>query len=123
MAHQRWGRWWAWGAGLLLAGLARADTVDARCTVRPHGVRQPVTVLACQFSQRQGFVSITRADGVRHELSPSDQGPGRYTDETGRAALRLRGLGAKGQIYRLAHETVSVYWDTRGLPADAAASH
>jgi len=123
MGQSRWGSRCCWLllASLGLAGLAQADTVDARCEIWPHGARKPVAVLACQFSQRQGGVSIARADGVRHELSPSAQGPGRYTDETGRAAVRQRGLGARGQIYRLAHESVYVFWDTRGLPAGAAA--
>lgn len=106
--------------GLLAAGVhARADTVDARCDIYPKGSDHASKVLACTFSQRQGHVSIDRADGVRHELSPRG-GAGNYLDQNGRRAIRSAGLGRAGQIYRLAHETVYVYWDTAGLSERAA---
>ncbi|MFN0186011.1 MAG: PliI family lysozyme inhibitor of I-type lysozyme [Aquabacterium sp.] len=107
--------------GLLAAGPARADTVDARCDVYAPGAAKPRAVMACQFSQRQGFIGITRSDGVRHDLSPTG-GPGRYVDQDGRPAVRSSGLGARGHIYRLADETVRVYWSTAGLPASAASA-
>lgn len=108
--------------GLLTAGVhARADTVDARCDIYPKGSDQASKVVACTFSQRQGFVSIDRADGVRHELSPR-RGVGNYRDQDGQRAVRSMGLGRAGQIYRLAHETVYVYWDTAGLPERAASA-
>jgi hypothetical protein len=97
---------------------ARADTVDARCDVYPNGSDRASAVLACSFSQRQGHVSIDRADGVRHELSPRGSA-GTYVDQDGRAAYRHRGLGNRGLIFRLASESVYVYWDTAGLPGPA----
>jgi hypothetical protein len=48
-------------------------------------------------------VAIDRADGVRHELSPRGAA-GNYIDENGRKAIRSKGLGSRGQIYRLATE-------------------
>ena len=108
----------------LVWGAARADTVDARCDIYPRGSDHASAVLACSFSQRQGHVSIDRADGVRHELSPKAE-PGTYVDENGRPAYRTRGLGKRGQIFRLAGESVYVYWSTDGLSgrgADAAMS-
>ena len=72
-------------------------------------------MLACTFSQRQGHVAIDRADGVRHELSPQGSA-GTYLDQDGKPASRQRGLGARGLIFRLARESVFVYWDTAGLP-------
>jgi hypothetical protein len=60
--------------------------------------------------------AIDRADGVRHELSPKGNQPGTYVDEKGRPAYRNRGLGSRGQIYRLADQSIYVYWDTAGLP-------
>jgi hypothetical protein len=75
-------------------------------------------VVACSFSQRQGYVSIDRADGVRHELKPQGAA-GHYLDDQGRKAVRRKGLGSKGQIYRLATESVYVYWDTAGLPGSS----
>jgi hypothetical protein len=101
-------------------GAARADTVNARCDVYRKGSDTVSKVVACTFSQRQGHVAIDRADGVRHELSPQ-AAPGTYLDEKGRKAWRSSGLGRKGQIYRLAQESVFVYWDTAGLPGSVGA--
>lgn len=99
-----------------LAAVAHADTVDARCDLYPKGSDKASAVLACSFSQRQGYVRIQRSDGVVHELSPVGDGPGRYVDAQGRPAQRQSGLGKAGQIYRLAEQSVYVYWDTAGLP-------
>ena len=109
--------------GLLLSmvGAARGDTVDARCDIYPRGSDKASAMLACTFSQRQGHVAIDRADGVRHELSPKGSA-GTYVDQAGKPAYRQRGLGARGLIFRLAKESVFVYWDTAGLPGSSAAS-
>jgi hypothetical protein len=103
-------------ATICLAASARADTVEARCDIYPRGSDQAAAVLPCSFSQRQGYVRIQRSDGVVHELSPVAGGPGRYVDANGRLAYRQSGLGQAGQIYRLADQSVFVYWDTAGLP-------
>ena len=99
---------------------SHADTVNARCDIYPRGSDQALAMLACTFSQRQGHVAIDRADGVRHELSPQGSA-GMYLDQDGKAAYRQLGLGSRGQIYRLATESVFVYWDTAGLPGHDAA--
>jgi hypothetical protein len=106
-------------AAACLVTVAHADTVDARCDIYPKGSDQASAVLACSFSQRQGYVRIRRSDGVEHELSPVGSSPGRYVDAQGRPVLRNSGLGKAGQIYRLADQTVYVYWDTAGLPDEA----
>jgi Periplasmic lysozyme inhibitor of I-type lysozyme len=113
----------ATAAALLLLGnlgAARADTVNARCDIYPKGSDTASKVVACNFSQRQGHVAIDRADGVRHELSPQGAA-GNYIDENGRKAIRSKGLGTKGQIFRLAKESIFVYWDTAGLPGSVEA--
>jgi hypothetical protein len=102
--------------GLLCTGLARADTVQARCDIYSQGEDRASAVVPCTFSQRQGFVYIDRSDGVRHELRPKGDQPGAYVDEQGRPAYRNKGLGSRGQIYRLADQSVYVYWETAGLP-------
>ncbi len=99
-------------------GAARADTVNARCDIYPKGSDTVSKVVACTYSQRQGYVAIDRADGVRRELSPQGS-PGNYIDENGKKAIRSKGLGTKGQIYRLAEESIFVYWDAAGLPGGA----
>ena len=109
------------GLFFIAAGGARADTVDARCDIYPKGSDKASAMLACTFSQRQGYVAIDRSDGVRHELSPKG-GAGSYIDQDGKPAYRTRGLGKSGQIYRLARESVFVYWDTAGLPGKAGAA-
>jgi Periplasmic lysozyme inhibitor of I-type lysozyme len=107
---------------MLATGFANADTVQARCDIYPKGQDRASAVVSCTFSQRQGYVSIDRSDGVRHELSPKGDQPGTYVDEKGRPAYRSRGLGSRGQIYRLADQTVYVDWDTAGLPGAAPAA-
>lgn len=110
-------------AALLLwaaLGAARADTVDARCDIYPQGSDRATRVLSCTFSRRQGYVRIQRSDGVAHELRPVGQAAGNYLDENGKPAYRQRGLGRLGQIYRMANESVYVYWSTTGLPGHAA---
>ncbi len=109
---------WASPACAWLAA-ARADTVDARCDIDPKGSDKASAVLACSFSQRQGHVRIQRSDGVVHELGPVGDDPARYVDAQGRPVQRQLGLGKTGQIYRLADQSVYVYWDTADLPGAA----
>lgn len=93
---------------------AIADTTQARCEIRSLD-KQPVkTAMPCSFSQRQGYVSISRDDGISYELAPTGDQPGNYTDRDGRRAYRKRGLGQKGVIFELSDELVYVYWDSPG---------
>jgi hypothetical protein len=107
---------------MLVSAAANADTVQARCDIYPKGQDRASAVVPCTFSQRQGYVAIDRSDGVRHELAPKGDKPGTYVDEKGRSAYRQSGLGKRGQIYRLADESVYVYWDTAGLPGATPAA-
>jgi hypothetical protein len=91
---------------------AKADTVDARCDVYPKGQDRATASGPCTFSQRQGAVGIQLKNGRRYDLRPVGNNPGNYRDQNGRAAYRQSGLGDKGQIYRLASESIYVYWDT-----------
>ncbi|MDH3903798.1 MAG: hypothetical protein OES90_11320, partial [Xanthomonadales bacterium] len=72
-------------------------------------------MISCSFSQRQGYVTIIRDDGVTHELSPVGDRPGNYTDKSGRAVYRQSGLGDQGQIFRFKDESVYIYWDASAL--------
>lgn len=103
--------------GLAIASLslilpAKADTVTARCDVFPKGEDRATSSGLCTFSQRQGFVSIQLQNGRRYELRPVGDRPGNYRDRNGQPAYRQSGLGDKGQIYRLANQSIYVYWDT-----------
>jgi hypothetical protein len=97
-----------------------ADSVQARCDIYPMGEDHASSMQACTFSQRQGYVTIRRDDGVVHDLSPVGDEPGNYRDANGNAAYRQQGLGDQGLIFRLADESVYVYWNTGALdpPAD-----
>lgn len=102
---------------LLLAGLpvaASADSAEARCDIYPAGEDHTDVVIPCVFSQRQGYVTIRRSDGVVHELSPIDQesGPGNFLDQDGNRVYRQAGLGDQGLIFRFPEESVYVYWNT-----------
>lgn len=96
-------------------GLALADSSDAACEVYPRGEDYTDVLIPCSYSQRQGYITIARADGVTHELAPVGDAPGNYTDELGRSVIRQSGLGDQGQIFRLPDESVYVYWDTSML--------
>jgi hypothetical protein len=96
---------------------ALADTVNARCDVYPKGQDRATSSGSCTFSQRQGAVSIQLKNGKRYDLAPAGDRPGNYRDQNGREAYRQEGLGDRGQIYRLANESIYVYW------SNAAASN
>ena len=99
-------------ASLSFAVSVKADTVNARCDVFPKGEDRATSSGPCTFSQRQGAVSIQLENGRSYDLLPSGNRPGNYRDQNGDAAYRQAGLGDKGQIYRLATESIYVYWDT-----------
>jgi hypothetical protein len=97
----------------LLAGLpAQADTVKARCDVLPKAEGRATTSGLCTFFQRQGFVNIQPKNGQRFELSPQGDKPNTYLDANGKPATREREDSGKIHIYRLAKQSIFVYWDT-----------
>jgi len=103
---------------LLISPTAMADWTDARCDVYPKGEDHTDVSIACVFSQRQGYINIDRSDGISHDLSPQDDGPGHFRNQKGEDVYRKSGLGEAGQIFQFSHETVYVYWDTAGLPGN-----
>ncbi|PSW20691.1 hypothetical protein C9I98_07540 [Photobacterium sanctipauli] len=109
----------ALGLGLLGVVLAAsnvlADSTDARCDIYPKGADKPSHQYLCVFSQRQGYVTIDRGDGVYYDFRPVGDDPGRYQDSEGQAVYRQSGLGKEGLIFKLETESVYVYWDTSGL--------
>lgn len=110
-------RWLAIAAMLGVAWTTQcaADSTKARCDIYPAGDDHAAKMIGCDFSQRQGYVTIARADGVTHELSPVGDSPGNYRDQGGRAVSRHADLGDQGQIYRFPDESVYVYWSTAAL--------
>lgn len=106
-------------ASLGLAVSAKADTVNARCDVYPKGEDRATSSGPCTFSQQQGVVGIQLQNGRRYDLRPVGSQPGNYRDQNGRAAYRQAGLGDQGQIYRLATESIFVYWETASSGQDS----
>lgn len=94
---------------------AQADSTRARCDIYPAGEDHASAVLPCTFSQRQGYITISREDGVTHELSPADDTPGNYRDGQNQPVYRQSGLGDQGLIFRFPRESVYVYWSTAAL--------
>jgi hypothetical protein len=97
---------------------ALGDSTDARCDVYPAGSDRASKMIGCAFSQRQGYVTIRRADGTTHDLSPVADRVGEYFDGNGHAVSRETGLGDQGLIFRFPDESVYVYWSTAALDPD-----
>ena len=102
---------------LFVAGIptAMADSILARCDIYKKGKKLVSTSVPCVFSQRQGNISIRRADTVEHELMPQDDGPGHYRDSGGNDVYRKSGLGTDGLIFSFKDELVYVYWQPVGF--------
>lgn len=97
------------------SGASVADSAQARCDIYPAGEDHTDVMIPCTFSQRQGYITITRDDGVTHDLSPVDDTPGNFKDRHGNSVYRESGLGDQGLIFRFPEESVYVYWDTSAL--------
>ena len=101
--------------GILFAAPALADWTEARCDIYAAGSDHTDKVIGCTFSQRQGYVTITRQDDVTHDLAPVGDQPGIYHDQHGYEVRRDDGLGDQGLIFRFPDESVYVYWDVSAL--------
>jgi hypothetical protein len=97
-----------------------ADSTQARCELYPKGSDKLEKMVPCTFSQRQGHITITRKDGVTHDLLPVGDTPGNFRDQGGHAVYRQGGLGEAGLIFRFPKESLFVWWDNAAsAPADA----
>ena len=102
-------------AALTWAATASADSAKARCDVYPIGEDHTDVVIPCTFSQRQGYITIYRSDGVTHDLSPEGDAPGNFRDQHGNRVYRQSGLGDQGLIFRFPEESVYVFWNAELL--------
>ncbi|MDH3787548.1 MAG: hypothetical protein OES53_03180 [Xanthomonadales bacterium] len=101
---------------------APADWTEAACEIYPIGEDHTDVLIPCTFSQRQGYITLTRDDGVTHDLSPVSETPGNFKDQDGRMVYRQRGLGDQGLIFRFPDESVYVYWNTKMLEPEDESS-
>jgi hypothetical protein len=97
-----------------------ADSTQARCEIYPKGSDKLEKMVPCTFGQRQGYITITREDGVTYDLSPVGDRPGNFRDQDGRAVYRQSGLGEAGLIFRFPTESLFVYWDNAASEPAAA---
>lgn len=97
-----------------------ADSTQARCEIYPKGSDKLEKMVPCTFGQRQGYITITREDGVSYDLSPVGDTPGNFRDQHGLAVYRQSGLGEAGLIFRFPKESVFVYWDNAASKPAAA---
>ncbi len=88
-----------------------ADSTQARCEIYPKGSDKMEKMVPCTFGQRQGYITITREDGVTYDLSPAGDTPGNFRDQDGHTVYRQSGLGEAGLIFRFPKESIFVYWD------------
>ena len=102
-------------AALAWAATASADSAKARCDVYPIGEDHTDVVIPCTFSQRQGYITIYRSDGVTHDLSPEGDALGNFRDQHGNRVYRQSGLGDQGLIFRFPEESVYVFWNAELL--------
>lgn len=93
----------------LAAGAALADTARARCDYYPRGEDRASASMNCTFSQRQGFVTIRRQDGVTHEFQPNPNGAGHLDANGGRVSIESD--DPSYTIYRTPRESIYVYWN------------
>ena len=99
---------------LAWATSSAADSTDARCDIYPAGEDRAEKMIHCTFSQRQGYITIIREDGITHDLSPVGDSPGNFHDQAGRDVYRESGLDDRGLIFRFPDQSVYVYWSTGG---------
>jgi len=88
-----------------------ADSTQARCEIYAKGSDKMEKMVPCTFGQRQGYITITREDGVTYDLSPVGDTPGNFRDQDGHTVYRQSGLGETGLIFRFPKESLFVYWD------------
>ena len=96
---------------IAVASPSLADTVDARCDVVPAGDDKAISSGPCTFSQRQGFVGIQLKNGTRIELRPNEATPNAFFDSQGEPAKREILEANRGHVYRLATQSIFVFWD------------
>jgi hypothetical protein len=102
-------------ASVFWTASALTDSTAARCDIYPAGSDHTDVMIPCTFAQRQGYIIISRSDGVTHELAPRGDTAGNFTDQDGRNVYRQSELGDQGLIFRFPNESVYVYWSTAAL--------
>jgi hypothetical protein len=106
-------------ASLSFAPVVKADTINSRCDIYPRGEDRASKVVNCTFSQRQGFITIQREDGITYELKPN--GTNKYTDQNGKPVIRE--IDGNTLIFRLQKESVYVYQGEKAPTSSHSPNH
>lgn len=111
-----------WVAAALLLAVplpAHADNADAYCEVRKGGETKQGRSGPCDFSQRQGYVSIDLRNGETWELSPTDQA-NHFRDQKGNKVVRT--AGGDSHEYKWDNKKIIVTFGPQGT-AHAGSAH
>lgn len=100
---------------LLLTPFANADSSEAFCEVYLSKEATPIKQLSCNFSQRQGNISIGLKDEIVYDLTPVPDALGTFIDQNKQLVYRQSGLGKRGLIFRFPDKRIFVYWDTKNI--------
>jgi len=96
---------------------ALADTSEAMCEVRKDGENKKNASGPCDFSQRQGYVSINLRNGDNFELRPTDKAD-HFKDQKGNKVVRTV-TGANTQEYKWDGKKITVTFAQGVSPAPA----
>ena len=102
-------RSFASAAGLVLALSAPfsvADSTKAHCDFYSHGDKKSDRSGPCNFSQRQGYVDITLANGRSFDLKPGEKA-NHFHDQEGHEVKR-ESSGGDNQVYHWEHKKIVV---------------
>ena len=90
---------------------AAADNASAYCEVRKDGETKQGRSGPCDFSQRQGYVSIDLRNGESWELSPADK-PQHFRDQKGNKVVRT--ASGNSHEYKWDNKKIIVTFDGGG---------
>jgi hypothetical protein len=88
---------------------ASADSTQAECDMLRHGKRDAGDSGPCQFSQRQGYVTIRLKSGKVFELSPASK-PQHFKDKDGKD-VKLDAPDANSSTYIWDSKSIVVHWN------------
>lgn len=85
---------------------AMADSTKAHCDFYSHGDKKSDRSGPCNFSQRQGYVDITLANGRSFDLKPGEKA-NHFHDQEGHKVKR-ESSGGSNQVYHWKHKKIVV---------------
>ena len=100
--------------------VAMADTSEAMCQVTKHGETRKGQSGPCDFSQRQGYVSIDLRNGDRIELAPGNKA-NHFTDQNGTKVTRT--ASGNEHVYDWPHRKIVVAFESPGYGSNGSKSH